>query len=487
MKTGRPEYWIPSESTIRRDTQVIFARTREHIGKILQEYEGKVNFQTDGWTSPNHRAFVAVIANIEMNGTPISLVLDIVEVAESHTGEALARAFTEVLKSFGIEEKEQKALTRQALQILSCTSNNASNNDMMTTEQAKLLPAYLPVNRCQCFLHVCNLVEKSLLRHFNPPEKKGDGAEEAALFAMEVEAAAEEIMMVSQVLGGDDDDDAPDEDNDENIWVEKDAELTEEERAELNDAIRPVRLVLVKLRRLAFKMINSTMKLLPAWKAKLEELGLNKRLMPRNVRTRWNSTYNMLTFALEYQEAITEFTKDRGNNVRNLELSSSEWDIVTELAKTLKPLKDATLLFSKGTPNLPYVIPVMDQIDTLFTNALRSTTDPAIHAAIKSGKATLNRYYSRTDEVEIFHISMVLHPRHKLTYFKNTGWQLDWIDTARDLVRNEFERMYLDFKSASLNKEDAVVGVVSEDTDDEVLILRSLDRGLFLVESKESN
>lgn len=36
MKTGRPEYYIPSSSTVSRDVKLVFARTRQHIAKMLQ-------------------------------------------------------------------------------------------------------------------------------------------------------------------------------------------------------------------------------------------------------------------------------------------------------------------------------------------------------------------------------------------------------------------------------------------------------------------
>lgn len=36
----------------------------------------------------------------------------------------------------------------------------------------------------------------------------------------------------------------------------------------------------------------------------------------------------------------------------------------------------------------------------------------------------------------------VLHPLHKLEYFKNAGWVPDWIDTATKLVYDELERSY---------------------------------------------
>lgn len=37
---------------------------------------------------------------------------------------------------------------------------------------------------------------------------------------------------------------------------------------------------------------------------------------------------------------------------------------------------------------------------------------------------------------------LVLHPRHKLSYFKTAGWEQEWIETANELVRDAFERSY---------------------------------------------
>jgi len=80
MKTGRPEYYIPSASTVSRDVRLVFARTRERVAKILEDYNGDISFATDAWTSPNHYAYVALTAHLEAQGQPISIVLDIVEV-----------------------------------------------------------------------------------------------------------------------------------------------------------------------------------------------------------------------------------------------------------------------------------------------------------------------------------------------------------------------------------------------------------------------
>lgn len=99
MKTGRPEYYVPSASTVSRDVRIVFARTRARIGQMLQvsfklvsfypmaannsptikEHVGRINFATDAWTSPNHYAYVAVTAHLEVRGEPICIVLDVVE------------------------------------------------------------------------------------------------------------------------------------------------------------------------------------------------------------------------------------------------------------------------------------------------------------------------------------------------------------------------------------------------------------------------
>lgn len=38
----------------------------------------------------------------------------------------------------------------------------------------------------------------------------------------------------------------------------------------------------------------------------------------------------------------------------------------------------------------------------------------------------------------------MLHPRHKLAYFKSARWEENWIETAASLVREEFKCSYLE-------------------------------------------
>ena len=64
-----------------------------------------MNFTTDAWTSPNNKSYVALTVHFENEGVPVSMLLDLVEVARSHSGVNLAKAFAKILEDFGISDK----------------------------------------------------------------------------------------------------------------------------------------------------------------------------------------------------------------------------------------------------------------------------------------------------------------------------------------------------------------------------------------------
>lgn len=73
----------------------------------------------------------------------------------------------------------------------------------------------------------------------------------------------------------------------------------------------------------------------------------------------------------------------------------------------MQVFKDATLYFSRATPSLTTVIPAMDHIDEVLTNAsIDQKYEPAIRAAASLAKKTLNRYYHLSDDSEVYRIAM---------------------------------------------------------------------------------
>ncbi|KAF6751573.1 hypothetical protein DFP72DRAFT_816324, partial [Ephemerocybe angulata] len=155
------------------------------------------------------------------------------------------------------------------------------------------------------------------------------------------------------------------------------------------------------LHRILFAIVRSSTLLLPKWYVLLEQHAMPKHVMLHDVVTRWNSTYDMCQFALDHREIIDIIAAYKASGLRDFELGEEEWVVVKELCDVQKVFKDATMFFSRGTPNLANVIPAMDQVDQILTsNSLNDATFSApIRAACALAKKTLNCYYDKTDHL----------------------------------------------------------------------------------------
>ena len=95
-------------------------------------------------------------------------------------------------------------------------------------------------------------------------------------------------------------------------------------------------LTVQQLRGVSKAIKNSSTIVLPKWYGVLETQALKPRIMPRDVSTRWNSTYDMLQFATDYRAALDIMTADHDMNLRKYELSEKEWGMATELREVLQ-------------------------------------------------------------------------------------------------------------------------------------------------------
>ncbi|TFK78831.1 hypothetical protein K466DRAFT_506651, partial [Polyporus arcularius HHB13444] len=151
---------------------------------------------------------------------------------------------------------------------------------------------------------------------------------------------------------------------------------------------------------------------------------------------------------IAYKKAYQQITSDGELGLRGFELSKREWCILEELRDVLK---DATLFFSRGSPNIATVIPAIDHIDNKLTDGARDPKlDPAIRKAIGLAKRTLNRYYKATDMSATYCIAMLLHPRHKMHYFEKAGWPKHWIEDAVEMLREEYNKKYRHLATTSV-------------------------------------
>jgi len=216
-----------------------------------------LSFGTDAWTSPNSKAYIAVTVHLEQKGVPLCMLLDIIEVAESHSGINLAAAFSKILNDFGIAAKVSmlstiiiqiffySQITNIQCQVLSITCDNASSNDSMIDELSVLLKEFPgSVNRTRCFTHTLNLVAKSIMKQFDLPKAKAGDALDAAAEALANLASG--IEREERLIEGDFTKDDDEDDDDEGLTDIRE-EMSAEDIAALEESLKPVRLALVKV------------------------------------------------------------------------------------------------------------------------------------------------------------------------------------------------------------------------------------------------
>ena len=121
----------------------------------------------------------------------------------------------------------------------------------MIEELANLLPNFPgPANQTKCFLHVLNLVVKSIFHQFDLPTSKkksndeddesiDEGTKELLQLAGDIDLEEEETV------GAGDEEDAEDDSNEG--WVDEHERMTKEELTDLSKNVQPVRLLLTKV------------------------------------------------------------------------------------------------------------------------------------------------------------------------------------------------------------------------------------------------
>lgn len=120
----------------------------------------------------------------------------------------------------------------------------------MVQELAELLPGFEIVNHTRCFLHINNLVARSVVRQFDVPKKAPTDPESDDPAERELQELAEDIEQedcqtreaLLEEMG------TNEVENDDLIdgWVDEMAALSQSERAAVQKSVQPVRKMLVK-------------------------------------------------------------------------------------------------------------------------------------------------------------------------------------------------------------------------------------------------
>ncbi|KAJ3505977.1 hypothetical protein NMY22_g17397 [Coprinellus aureogranulatus] len=418
-----------SRHTLSRDIIEVHGLTKEAVVTWLQTVEGKIHVSGDGWTAPNVISFIGVVVQFVEKASIVSLVLDFVKLTKAHTGHYLASRLAECLQEFGIDDR-----------VMGFTGDNASNNDTLVSELEVLLPNFRgDVSRVRCACHILNLVAKAILSAF---AKKMSADDIAASGLAELDDTMSEEDF--DVPVPEEDRLAPKIEASDAAAVEdviRDIESDME--ADLESRVSPLSVedahvacvALTKLRKLAIKISNSPT-LRDGLRDWCERTKIASRQLQKDVSTRWNSTLELahsgrhLRPALDRMVVQAEYNKAGGARLRRFKPSDMLTCATKELSSSKKPL-------------VHEVIPIIDTLTTFFDETIDDTMlHPTVRHAALRGLRMLNKYYSKTDESNVYRIAMMLHPHYKLDYFTKAGWEASWIAEARRIITAEWVEHY---------------------------------------------
>lgn len=145
-------------------------------------------------------------------------------------------------------------------------------------------------------------------------------------------------------------------------------------------------------------------------KDKQKLLGIAEHEVINDCKTRWNSTYDMMTRAMEQQPAISAVIMEK--KLLHLELSAGDWSNVEDIVQVLRPFKVATQAISTEkfpciSATLPLIHQLMNATKTKENeNQALSTLKTAIHN-------DLEKRYNQGSLRELLNIASMSDPRFK--------------------------------------------------------------------------
>lgn len=360
------ELKIPNRKSIRAAIEEAY-NTQHEIIKTALSNESRISFSVDCWTSRNGHAFQGVVAHwITKDWELKALVLDLSIIEGSHSGANLAESFGNVLSRYELWSK-----------LLAVTSDNASN---MTTFLRKL-ELLARVNggqfkvkdyRVRCMAHILNLSCQEVIKNLYGAQSNDNDAD---------------------LTDSEDEMDNPDE----------------------------ILSFVEKIRRSSAGIRSSPQRREQlAKQCSVEGLEFKNAIL--DVRTRWNSTYDMLERALEIRKPLT-LTVQSFKQLRHLVLSNDEWNKVMTTINLLKPFKEATKeLSEEGVPKLSQTVSIYNALfehlekytesrNTDYRDGrqgLNLESNSWIQTAVNAGWTKLMEYYPTSDGL-VFVVSTVKH------------------------------------------------------------------------------
>lgn len=272
---------IDSRTTIMRRLDELYEVQKQNLKEKLKQFSSKYSITCDVWTSQNQLSFFGfTIHYIDDDWKLQEGLIAFKYLQGEHDGESLGKELLSDLDDLDITDR-----------LLGVTADNASNNTTMLQyveshyrERCPNSAFSVNWNQIECMAHVLNLAVQQILKFFKQPI-------DSEKYQPHSGSSDRMVTAVSR----------------------------------LSFICRKIR-ASPKLRRILENVCNQR---------KIECL-----IPIIDVKTRWNSTYDMLVRALELKEVISDtIYQKKDNYLIALLLDDDDWKCINQLIKVLKPLK----------------------------------------------------------------------------------------------------------------------------------------------------
>ena len=339
-----------------------------------------------------------------------------------HKGSDIAALFLEVMKDYGIQDR-----------IQGITVDNASNDTFMQELSVLMNKENLSFNHedqhFKCYAHILNLAVQDILKLINNPVDEN----------------------LKLVIDENEIDDTEDEDDD-----------SDDNECESNDfagLILKIRSTCKKIR--VSEVIQNQLKNF------CEAVNIKYVKPILDVRTRWNSTCDMLDVAYKLSSAL-KMLWEHCSDLKQYKIEENQWNIIKYILDFLKYFKQVTkLVSSEKKAILPSAVVafnmLLDKIECIIIdldNKLdRNDNDEKLLLALQAGRDKLVKHYRKCNWV--YSIILILDPRHKITSFDLTEWGKSLKQNAIKKFEGIFKKDYFEkyhsdseVKNEKLNEDD---------------------------------
>ncbi|XP_078446415.1 putative transcriptional regulator tpeD [Wolffia australiana] len=287
----------PSAKVIKRWTIQMHGQMKIGVRK-LWETVARVSLTVDAWTTDNGTGLLGITVHwVDDTWTYRERVLAIREIFDKHDAGNMASIVLQALDELCLRTK-----------VYAVTTDNAMANKKMLALLAwkvrSVNPTFTARRHVPCVAHILNIVVQAALKSFNIPS------------AQSVEPEEGDVMMTAEQYDSDQDNELVD------VYSVSDEVDGPRKPLCLGDAV-------AKVHNLVRTIRSSTQRRELYTQAceddpKVEDTDMVVLDCP----TRWNSTYDILTAAIEKRDVLDEVSTAFGRKATSSKLSKDEWELV---------------------------------------------------------------------------------------------------------------------------------------------------------------